>query len=55
MTETIRQPARAISDLKMLAQVEQWMATIREIGRAERADFESATQRLEHLLTPATE
>lgn len=55
MTDTIRQPAKAVSDLKMLAQVEQWMATIREIGREENADFEAATQRLEHLLAPVTE
>jgi hypothetical protein len=51
-TEAVRAP---ISDLKMLAQVEQWMAMIREINRAERADFESASARLAQLLAPVAD
>jgi|GEM_PF-4037877 hypothetical protein len=48
--------ARApISDSKMLAQVEQWMAMIREINRAERADLVPASTRLDHLLATATD
>ena len=43
------------SDLQMLAQVEQWMAAIREIGREERDEIESASARLQHLLAPVTE
>ena len=54
MTDTIA-PAKAISDLQMLAQVEQWMAAIREIYREERAEMESASARLEHLLAPVGE
>jgi hypothetical protein len=54
MTDTIAQ-AKAISDLQMLAHVEQWMAAIREIDREERTEMESASARLEHLLAPATE
>ncbi len=55
MTDTIAPSARAISDLQMLAQVEQWMAAIREIYREERADVESASARLEDLLASVTE
>jgi hypothetical protein len=55
MTDTVALRAKTPSDLKMLAQVEQWMAAIREIGREERADFEAATKRLEHLLAPVSE
>jgi hypothetical protein len=54
MTDTIA-PAKAISVLQMLAQVEQWMAAIREIDREERTEMESASVRLEHLLAPGTE
>jgi hypothetical protein len=54
MTNTIA-PARAVSDLQMLAQVEQWMAAIREIYREERAEMESARARLAHLLVPVRE
>lgn len=54
MIDTIA-PAKAISDLQMLAQVEQWMAAIREIDREDRTKMESASARLEHLLAPATE
>ena len=38
MTDTIA-PAKAISDLQMLAQVEQWLAAIREIDREERTEM----------------
>jgi hypothetical protein len=55
MTDPFAPRAKAPNDLEMLVQVEQWMATIREIGREERADFEAACARLEHLLTPVTE
>jgi hypothetical protein len=55
MTDTIASPVKAISDLQMLAQVEQWMAAIREMDREERAETESASVRLEHLLAPLTE
>jgi hypothetical protein len=55
MTEMFAPRAKAPSDLQMLVQVEQWMAEIREIGRQERAQLESASARLEHLLTPAGE
>ncbi len=54
MTDTIA-PAKAISVLQMLAQVEQWMAAIREIDREERTEMELASARLEHLLAPGTE
>lgn len=54
MTDTIA-PAKAISDLQMLAQVEQWLAAIREIDREERTEMELASARLEHLLATATE
>jgi len=53
MTEMFAPRAKPPSDLQMLAQVEQWMAEIREIGRQERAEMESASARLEHLLAPA--
>jgi hypothetical protein len=55
MTDTFTSQTKAPSDLRMLAQVEQWMATIREIDRDKRAELESASARLEHLLTPVTE
>jgi hypothetical protein len=55
MTDLFVPRAKAPNDLQMLAQVEQWMATIREIGREERADFEAACARLEHLLAPVAE
>ncbi len=44
-----------VRDLQMLAQVEKWMATIREIDREQRAEIESASARLEHLLAPVGE
>jgi hypothetical protein len=55
MTDTVAPQAKAPSDLRMLAQVEQWMAAIREIDREERTDMRSASARLEQLLTPASE
>jgi hypothetical protein len=55
MTDTFTSQTKAASDLRMLAQVEQWMATIRQIDREERAEIESASARLEHLLAPVTE
>jgi hypothetical protein len=55
MTAPFATRAKAPSDLEMLAQVEQWMATIREIGREERGGLESASERLAHLLASATE
>jgi hypothetical protein len=55
MTDTVAPRAKAPSDLQMLVQVEQWMATIREISHDELADFDSASVRLEHLLAPASE
>jgi hypothetical protein len=57
MTDTLAPQTRAVrnSDLQMLAQVEKWMATIREIDRQERAGIEPASARLEHLLAPVTE
>ena len=55
MTDTIAPSARVISDLQMLAQVEQWMAAIREIYHEERTDVESASARLEDLLASVTE
>jgi hypothetical protein len=55
MTDPFAPRAKAPNDLEMLAQVEQWMAAIREIGREERADLESASTRLERLLAPVTE
>jgi hypothetical protein len=54
MSDPFASRAKAPNDLEMLAQVELWMATIREIGREEHADLESASDRLEHLLAPAT-
>jgi hypothetical protein len=55
MIDTVAPRDKAPSDLQMLAQVEQWMAEIREIGREERAEIESASARLEHLLAPVAE
>jgi hypothetical protein len=55
MTDTSAQQAKAPNDLRMLAQVEQWMATIREIDREDRADIGPASARLERLLAPASE
>jgi hypothetical protein len=55
MSDPFASRAKAPNDLEMLAQVELWMATIREIGREEYADLESASDRLEHLLAPANE
>jgi hypothetical protein len=55
MTDTVAPRAKAPRDLQMLAQVEQWMATIREISRDEPADPKSASMRLERLLAPATD
>jgi hypothetical protein len=55
MTDTFTSQTKATSDLRMLAQVEQWMATIRQIDREERAEIESASARLEHLLAPVAE
>jgi hypothetical protein len=54
MTDTFASQTEAPSDLRMLAQVEQWMVTIREIDREERAEIVSAGARLEHLLAPVT-
>jgi hypothetical protein len=53
MTDTVASRAKAPGDLRMLAQVEQWLATIREISREELADLDSASLRLERLLAPA--
>jgi hypothetical protein len=55
MTDTFASQSKAAGDLRMLAQVEQWMATIREIDRDERAEIEPASARLDHLLAPVTE
>jgi hypothetical protein len=55
MTDTFTSQTKATSDLRMLAQVEQWMATIRQLDREERAEIESASARLEHLLAPVAE
>ncbi|HZC55609.1 MAG TPA: hypothetical protein VE396_06115 [Xanthobacteraceae bacterium] len=57
MTDTFASQTKAgrNSDLQMLAQVEQWMATIREINRDERAGMEPPSARLERLLAPAAE
>lgn len=55
MTDPFAPRAKAPSDLQMLAQVEQWMAAIRELGREERADLEAPGARLEHLHTPISE
>jgi hypothetical protein len=55
MTDTFTSQTKAPGDLRMLAQVEQWMATIREIDREERAKIEPASSRLERLLTPVGE
>jgi hypothetical protein len=43
MTDTFTSQTKAPGDLRMLAQVEQWMATIREIDREERAKIEPAS------------
>jgi hypothetical protein len=53
-TETFAPQAKAVrnNDLQMLAQVERWMATIREIDREKRAEIGPASARLEHLLAP---
>ena len=50
MTDLFAPRAKAPNDLEMLVQVENWMAAIREISRDERADMESASDRLERLL-----
>jgi hypothetical protein len=55
MTDPFAPRAKAPNDLEMLVQVEQWMAAIREIGREERAEMDSASDRLERLLAPANE
>lgn len=55
MIDTVVPRAKAPSDLQMLAQVEQWMTVIREIDREERPDVQSASKRLERLLTPIAE
>lgn len=55
MADPFAPRAKAPNDLEMLVQVEQWMAAIREIGRDERAEMESASARLEHLLAPDPE
>jgi hypothetical protein len=57
MTDIFAPPTKAVrnNDLQMLAQVERWMATIREIDREKRAEIGSASARLEHLLAPAAE
>jgi hypothetical protein len=55
MTDTFSSQTKAARDLRMLAQVEQWMATIRDIDREKRAELESASARLEHLLAPVTD
>jgi hypothetical protein len=55
MTDLFAPRAKAPNDLEMLVQVENWMAAIREISRDERADMESASDRLERLLAPANE
>jgi hypothetical protein len=55
MIDTIAPRGKAISDLQMLAQVEKWMAAIRELDREARAETQLASARLEHLLAPATE
>ncbi len=43
------------ADSHVFAQVEKWMATIREIAGEHRDIPASATVRLERLLAPATE
>jgi len=55
MSEFIATKRNCTSDLRMFAQVEQWMTAIREINREERAAIQSPTARLEHLLAPAGE
>jgi hypothetical protein len=55
MTDTFASQTKVTSDLRMLAQVEQWMAAIRQIDREERTEIESASTRLEHLLAPVSE
>lgn len=55
MTDPFAPRAKAPNDLEMLVQVEQWMAAIREIGREGHAEIDSASDRLERLLAPATE
>ena len=55
MTDPFAQRAKAPNDLEMLVQVEQWMTAIREISREERAETDSASDRLERLLAPTSE
>jgi hypothetical protein len=57
MSESLATPTKraCTSDLQMLAQVEKWMAAIREVSREERAEIKSPSQRLAHLLEPVTE
>jgi len=57
MSEFLATPTKRAckSDLQMLAQVEKWMAAIREVGREERAQIKSPSDRLAHLLAPVTE
>jgi hypothetical protein len=57
MTDTFAPQTKAVrnNDLQMLAQVERWMATIREIDREKRAEIEPASARLERLLAPVGE
>jgi hypothetical protein len=55
MTDPFAPRGKAPNDLEMLIQVEQWMTAIREISRDERAEMDSASDRLEHLLAPANE
>ncbi|HEX3504243.1 MAG TPA: hypothetical protein VHU22_12700 [Xanthobacteraceae bacterium] len=54
MTDTVAPRAKAPSDLQMLVQVEQWMATIREIRHEERAAFQSVSAQFEDLFVPST-
>ena len=55
MTNTVAPRAKAPSDLQMLVQVEQWMATIREIRHEERTAFDSVGAQFEDLFVPVSE
>ncbi len=55
MTDRVAPRAKAPSDVQMLAQVEQWMAMIRELVRQERPAVHAASERLDHLLATVTE
>ncbi len=56
MSETAEAPTRPTTcrDREILAHIEKWMATVREVSH-DRGEIASASTRLDRLLAPATE